>query len=167
VRVRIALTLVVALLAVACGDDAGPATSIPGLDPVTTAPAYMPPTSPGGTDAPGGMPSSECIELSMALSQAAAMGMTESGDLEDSVAALQAMASAAPPQIAADFMIVAAALAEFAQTLAEAGIDFTDPSTYSSPQAQQALEEASDAFDASGIEEASERISDYLDDVCG
>jgi hypothetical protein len=163
VRTRIALTLIVALLAAACGDDAEPA---PGQAPGTTAPAGQAPTVPG-TVTPGGLPSSQCIELSMALSQAATMGMMGSGDIEDAAGALRAMASAAPREFSADFMILASALEEFFRAVADAGVDFADPSTYTSPQAQQALADASDAFEASGADEASDRIGDYLESVCG
>lgn len=172
-RVRIVLTVLIALLAVACGDDAG--TGIPeGETPPPTAPSApdeSAPTGPGGepsTGIPSDIPgsTSQCVELGMALSHAGSMGLTGTGTIADSITALQAMASAAPPQVAADLLLVADAFAELSQILAAAGVDLADPSTLSSPAAQQAMQDASDVFDAAGVDEAGERLHDYLSDIC-
>jgi hypothetical protein len=108
-----------------------------------------------------------CLDLAMAFSQAASMGMTGTGGSpEDSAQALQELADAAPSEIADDLDTLATAFGEFARTLTEAGVDFSDPASFSDPAVQQALTEASQSFDTDAINEASTRVSDYISAEC-
>jgi hypothetical protein len=103
----------------------------------------------------------------MTLSQASTLGLgAASGDATDTVQALQNMAAAAPSEISDDLEILAAAYGEFLAALEEAGVDFADPSTYSTPEAQAALAAASESLDTAGVAEASANISAYMDSVC-
>jgi hypothetical protein len=76
------------------------------------------------------------------------------------------MASVAPAEIAGDFEILAAAYGEFLAALEEAGVDFADPSTFSSPEAQAAMAAAAESLNAAEVTEASENISAYIESVC-
>jgi hypothetical protein len=174
VRAPIALALTFVLIVAACGDSSDGLTS-PTSPPTettatiaagattTTAPGV--PTMPAGGDS-GALPPARCLEIGLALSQAASMGMFGSGSFEDSVLALEAMAGVAPPEIAADFALMASALDEFFRALTAAGIDMSDPSTMASPEAQQAYQDAAEGLEASGADAAADRIGDYLEEVC-
>jgi hypothetical protein len=117
-----------------------------------------------GTD---GLPSADCLQLSSSLSAASALGLGPvSGDATDAVQALQNMASVAPPEIADDLEVLAAAYGEFLNALEEAGVDFADPSTFSSPEVQAAMAAAAETLSAAEVAEASENISAYIDSVC-
>jgi hypothetical protein len=118
-----------------------------------------------GTD---GLPSADCLQLSSSLTAASTLGLGPvSGDATDAVQALQNMASVAPAEVADDFEILAAAYGEFLNALEEAGVDFADPSTFSSPEAQAAMAAAAESLSAADVAEASENISAYIDSVCG
>jgi hypothetical protein len=117
-----------------------------------------------GTD---GLPSADCLQLSSSLSAASSLGLgAVSGDATDAVAALQSMASVAPAEIADDLEVLAAAYGEFLNALEEAGVDFADPSTFSSPEAQAAMAAAAETLNEAQVTEASENISNYIADVC-
>jgi hypothetical protein len=45
--------------------------------------------------------------------------------------------------------------------------NITDPATYSSAEAQAALTAAGKALDVSGVNEAADNVSAYLDVACG
>ena len=157
------VVILVTLVAAACGDDsAEPPTTAP--DTQTTGATQ--PTAP--TPGPGGFSPSECIELSMALAGAASMGFTgDETDIDAFVEAFRRMADVAPAEISADFVLVAEGYAAFARALADAGVDLTDPEALASAEAQAAFFAALEAFEASGAEEASDRIGTYMDAVCG
>jgi hypothetical protein len=76
------------------------------------------------------------------------------------------MASVAPAEIADDLEVLAAAYGEFLNALEEAGVDFADPSTFSSPEAQAAMAAAAETLNEAQVTEASENISNYIADVC-
>jgi hypothetical protein len=112
------------------------------------------------------LPAGECLSIGVALSQAASMGLLgQGGDPTDAADSLAAMSGAAPAEIADDFEILAEAYAAFAAALEDAGVDFSDAGSLSSPEAQAALA-AGEAFASSDVEEASENISEYMDEVC-
>jgi len=62
--------------------------------------------------------------------------------------------------------VMAAAFAEFAETLSDAGVDLNDPSSLSSTEAQSAIAAAGEAFSSPEVQEASENMSEYLEEVC-
>jgi len=168
VRLR-AFFLLIALLLAACGGSGTSEVDDPDQtdDQTTTTTAVVEDDDETETSTATGLPSNECISLGMALSQAAGLGaFAQGGDPGDAADSLMALAGAAPAEIADDFEVMAAAFAEFAQTLADAGVDFNDPSTLSSSEGQAALIAAGEAFSAPEVQEASENMSDYLEEVC-
>jgi hypothetical protein len=159
-------SVVLVLVLIACGGSAETSTT-------TTAPTASTTTTTDGGSATtadegnGGLPSGDCLSLSTTLSQASMLGLNPtSEDPGDTVQALQNMADAAPAEIADDLETLAAAYGDFLAALEEAGVDFADPTTYSSPAAQAALATASQALDTAGVAEASANISAYIDSVC-
>ena len=157
-------TMLVALVAGACGDD--DVSNIPGNGDI--------PNIPGNGDIPsnpfgdGGFSGSaeDCLTLVFAWSQAASIGLTGEGTFQDGADAVEDLAAAAPPEIAADFAIYAEAMRAYGEALADARIVLSDPTTYSTPEAQAAATAASDAFNAPEIQEAGNRISDYIETAC-
>jgi hypothetical protein len=168
VRFR-AFFLLIALLLAACGGSGTSEVDDPDQtdDQTTTTTAAVEDDDETETSTGTGLPSNECVSLGMALSQAAGLGaFGQGGDPGDAADSLMALAGAAPAEIADDFEVMAAAFAEFAQTLADAGVDFSDPATLQSTEGQAALIAASEAFSAPEVQEASENMSDYLEEVC-
>lgn len=157
-------SVVLGLMLIACGgaSESSDQTTTTAATVSTTA------TTAGetntGTD---GLPSADCLQLSSSLSAASSVGLgAVSGDATDAVAALQSMASVAPAEIADDLEVLAAAYGEFLNALEEAGVDFADPSTFSSPEAQAAMAAAAETLNEAQVTEASENISNYIADVC-
>ena len=164
-----AFFLLIALLLAACGGSGTPEVDDPDQtdDQTTTTTAAVEEDDETETSTDTGLPSNECVSLGMALSQAAGLGaFAQGGDPGDAADSLLALAGAAPAEIADDFEVMAAAFAEFAQTLADAGVDFSDSSTLQSTEGQAALIAAGEAFSAPEVLEASENMSDYLEEVC-
>lgn len=164
-----AFFLLIALLLAACGGSGTSEVDDPDQtdDQTTTSTAAVEDDDETETSTGTGLPSNECVSLGMALSQAAGLGaFAQGGDPGDAADSLSALAGAAPAEIADDFEVMAAAFAEFAQTLADAGVDFSDPSTLSSTEGQAALIAAGEAFSAPEVQEASENMSEYLEEVC-
>ena len=167
-----ALFLLVALLLAACGGSTTPDADDPGDtddQATTTTAAVDDPDDDDDTDddQTTGLPAGECLSIGVALSQAASMGMLgQSGDPTDAADSLAAMSGAAPAEIADDFEILAEAYSAFAAALEDAGVDFSDPGSLSSPEAQAALTTAGEAFASSDVQEASNNISEYMDEVC-
>jgi hypothetical protein len=168
VRFR-ALFLLIALLLAACGGSATPDADDPGDtdDQGTTTTAAVDDPDDDDDTQTAGLPAGECLSIGVALSQAASMGLLgQGGDPTDAADSLAAMSGAAPAEIADDFEILAEAYAAFAAALEDAGVDFSDAGSLSSPEAQAALAAAGEAFASSDVEEASENISEYMDEVC-
>lgn len=164
-----AFSLLIVLLLAACGGSATPDADDPGDtdDPTTTTTATVDDDDDTDDGQTSGLPAGECLSIGVALSQAASLGMLgQSGDVTDAADSLSSMAGAAPAEIADDFEILAEAYAAFAAALEDAGVDFNDPGSLSSPEAQAALAAAGEAFAAPEVEEASNNISDYMDEVC-
>jgi hypothetical protein len=76
------------------------------------------------------------------------------------------MASDAPAAVKADIQTLATATQKFQAALTDAGIDFTNPSTYSDPQKAAAIQQAGSDFQASGVTEAVDRVGAYFDQLC-
>ncbi|HUP14898.1 MAG TPA: hypothetical protein VM848_02420 [Acidimicrobiia bacterium] len=166
-----ALFLLIALLLAACGGSATPDADDPGDtdDQATTTTATVddPDDDDTDDDQTTGLLTGECLAIGVALSQAASMGVLgQGGDPTDAADSLAAMSGAAPAEIADDFEILAEAYSAFAAALEGAGVDFSDAGSLSSPEAQAALATAGEAFASSGVEEASNNISEYMDEVC-
>jgi hypothetical protein len=164
------LFLLIALLLAACGGSTTPDVDDSGdsddqaTTTTTSAAVEDDDTDTGQTT---GLPTGECLSIGMALSQAASMGMLgQNGDVTDAADALAAMSGAAPAEIADDFEVLAEAYSAFAAALEDAGVDFNDPASLSSPEAQAALATAGEAFASAEVEEASANVSAYMEEVC-
>jgi hypothetical protein len=129
-----------AVLLAACGGSATPDVEDSGdTDDQTTATTTTAVDDDDDTDTSTntGLPG-ECVSLGMALSRAAGLGMVgQGGDPGDTADSLMALAGAAPGEIADDFEVMAAAFAEFAQTLADAGVDSVTPPPCRQPTGRQ------------------------------
>ncbi|MGH9174690.1 MAG: hypothetical protein ACRD1H_10040 [Vicinamibacterales bacterium] len=147
------MTIVLAGLA-ACGGDSTPAASGGGTTPPVT----------------GNVPdfsTSDCQSAALAIAAAVAGGFTGAGgSLDQSAAALGRMASGAPAEIKADIQTLATATQRFQAALVDAGVDFTNPNSYSNPEAAAKLQAASSEFEASGAKEAVDRVGAYFDQLC-
>ena len=154
-RLLIALfTIVLAGLA-ACGGDSKP-------------------TASGGTTTPpvtGNVPnfsSSDCQSAAIAIAAAVSGGFAGAagGSLGQSADVLARMASGAPSEVKADIQTLATATQKFQAALQAAGVDFTNPSSYSNPEAAAKLQAASSEFEASGVSAAVDRVGVYFDQLC-
>ncbi len=118
-------------------------------------------------DAAGGFDAAQCLELSTALAEAAGAAVGTSTDPEAAVESLRNMAEVADGELGDDLALMADAMGDFFAALADAGIDITDPATYTSEEAVAALTEANEALESSGMQEASENINTAITDLCG
>jgi hypothetical protein len=113
----------------------------------------------------------ECAEFAEAFTEAGqaignAFSGTGDGDLEDVASYFSEVADRMPDEIQADFEVFAAAYTQFAQALAEADIDMSNPEAMD-PEAMAALEDVTAAFDSAEVQEASENIQAYMTERCG
>jgi len=158
---RIGAVAVAALLGLAAcgGGDDGEATG--DTDATTT-------TAGAGGDASDFL--GECAEFSEAFVGAgAAVGSAFSGaasdGLDDAAAYFEQVAARVPKEIRADFEVFAEAYGDFAKAIAEADIDFSDPSSID-PAKLAELESVSEAFSSAEVEEASANIEAYFKANC-
>lgn len=149
---------------VACGGDDDEAS-----DTTTTAEDGGGSDS-GTTDADLSDFTGECAAFAEAFAGAgAAIGSAFSGtggdDLEQVAEYFSEVADRLPDEISADFEVFAAAYADFASAMAEADIDFNDPSSMD-PETLSELEAISEAFDSAEVQEASTNIEAYMNANC-
>jgi hypothetical protein len=175
-RTLAALLIACALFLAACGDDSGSDSENAGTEQ----------TDDGGDsqdagDSDGDGPQSdldgyftgECADAVGAFNDAIASAGTaitggpDDATLEDTAAQLEAVADAAPDEISDDFGVLADAYAEFAQVLADAGIDLEDPSSFQDPDAVAALQSVGDIFGGEELEQASTEIEAWFTENCG
>jgi hypothetical protein len=114
----------------------------------------------------GALTTDDCLSASQAMASAAAgIGGTalDKDTIDD---AFDRMAQAAPTAIQADLAVMSGALDDFFATLTAAGVDLTDPNTMASEEAQAALTQAGEDFDASGFEDAATRVEAWFETEC-
>ena len=160
----LAVVLAVALVVAACGDDDVGQTTTTTTTTTTTATETTPPTDDGDFT---GLPSAQCLDIFMAMAEAASV--TFGGDVSDLdafVQTWQSMAAAVPAEIRADFQVIADAFTAFATAMADAGIDLSDPNALESAEALAAYFAALEAFDTEAFERASDNIDAYLTAAC-
>ena len=164
----LALTMVLALGVTACGggDDEDSADTTTTEEETTTTEGSG--DDGGGTDL--GAFSGECEEFYEAFANAGtAVGEAFSGggegDLEEVAAYFAEVADDMPDEIADDFEIFAAAYGEFAQALADSGIDLENMQE-ADPEAMAALQPALEAFSSAEVQEASNNIQAYVEANC-
>lgn len=117
-----------------------------------------------------------CPEL-LAFASAAAQGAfggaspapsTLEEDLELTAEYFQQLAANSPDEIRADMQIIADAFGQFFQTLEELEIDFSDPSSFATLDADAVaqLEAASSAVDTPEVNAAVENVQAYFEREC-
>ena len=156
----VAVLIVGAFLFAACGG---------GDDAETVSPAAG--DGGGDTGEVGGVfDAAECANAVAAMSAAAAavpQAMSGSaGDLDQSLAQLQAFAEAAPEEIRADLLLVYEGYGEFMAAMQDAGYD---PSSGEAPppEAIAAMQEASLKLSDADFTAASERVNAWFATNCG
>jgi hypothetical protein len=169
-RAVVGLFVAVAVLMASCGDDSDSSS------PDTVAEAAGAPDDGGSDD---GSPSDvgefftgDCAEALGAYNGAlasAGAAFTPGGVAtpEDTAELLDGVAEAAPEEIADDFAVLAEAYGEFAQALADAGVDFNDPASLQDPEAIAALQSLGDIFNEQELNQASDNIQAWFDANCG
>ena len=160
----VALTAVLAIAVAACGSDDKDDSGLKAGADVDA-----------GTDAELGDElgafTKECAELVQVYAGAYAsvgsiMAGTATDELEEAAQYFEDVADALPDEIKADFALFAEAYNEFAKAVVEADIDFGDP-TNIDPQQFAKLSTLTEKLESAEVEEASERISAYLEAKCG
>ena len=112
----------------------------------------------------------ECAAFAEAFAGAGtAIGSAFSGtggdDLEQVADYFSEVADRLPDEISDDFEVFAAAYSDFASAMAEADIDFSDPSSVD-PDKLSELESISEAFSSAEVQEASANIEAYISANC-
>jgi hypothetical protein len=127
--------------------------------------------STGGSVGGGGaLDAAQCAQVVGAMSAAAAAVPSamsgQAGDLNTSLAQLQAFAQAAPEEIRADLTLVYQRYSDFLAAMQDAGYD---PSSSQPPTAEQiaAMEQASQVFQDADFQAASKRVDDWFKANCG
>lgn len=173
----LAAVAVLGLGAAACGGDDDSAGEDTEVDETTTTEA----TDDGGSDdgdtggssgsgGLGAFAGEECLAFTNAILEASSSvgnvftGQTD--DLESVAAYFSEVADNLPAEIRDDFRTFAGAYETFAAAVADADIDFEDPSTFSDPAVMQRLTPAMEAFDSAEVQQASENIERWLDETC-
>jgi hypothetical protein len=91
---------------------------------------------------------------------------TDGADLGSLADYLRKISAGAPADLQGDFITMADGLQTFYDTLKAAGIDLTDPSTYSSPAAVATLSKAADTLQKD-VGDAATRIQSRFQELCG
>ena len=116
------------------------------------------------------MDAAQCAQVVGAMSAAAAAVPSamsgQAGDLDTSLAQLQAFAEAAPEEIRADLTLVYQRYSDFLAAMQDAGYD---PSSSQPPTAEQiaAMQQASQVFQDADFKAASQRVDDWFKSNCG
>ena len=168
-----ALFIALALLLAACGDDGG-SSSQTTADQGPDGGGDADQATGDGVDGPqselDGYFTGDCREAVAAFNSALASAgspLTGGGTPEDAAESLDAVAEAAPDEIKDDFAVLADAYGDFAQSLADAGIDFEDPSSFGTPEAIAALQSLGERFNEAEVEQASDEIEAWFESNCG
>lgn len=163
------LAVVLGASLVACGGDDGADNASADKDVTTTEASGSGDTSADNVDL--GDFTGECADFAEAFANAgSAVGSAFTGGSGQDIEALadyfREVGSKMPDEISGDFEVFADAYTEFAQALADADIDFSDPSAIDPAQLAQ-LEAVGEAFSSADVQQASENISSYMAENCG
>jgi hypothetical protein len=165
--VGVAASAALCLVLAACGGGTSSNTNTAGDAGSSQPPATMSDTS-SAPGAAGAWTSAQCAEV--AASMAAAMGgvgpQTGATDPSNMSDFLRKVSAGAPADLQGDFTTVADGLQKFYATLAAAGIDLTDPSTYSSQSAAAKVATAGQQLQVD-IGDAAKHIESRLNEICG
>lgn len=156
----LALVAVLGLGLVACGDGKKVASNA-----TTTT------TGSSGTDGADAYDfTGDCADFLAAFSGASAsIGAAFSGgadaDLEEAANYFENVGDKLPKEIRVDFEVFAEAYRDFAKAMADADIDFSDPSSMD-PEQMSELQALGDAFSDPKVTEASANIEAYMEANC-
>lgn len=121
-----------------------------------------------GDDVPEGFARKDCAELAKAMAGAAGAGMSGNMDIDfdKAIEGLRRAGDAAPEELRDDFTVFGDAMAEYFELLRDAGIDFNDPSSFSSPQAQKAVQKGTALLQDPKVEQARKNIDKGMREIC-
>lgn len=162
----VALATIFGLGMTACGDDGGEDASDQVEETTTAKDSGSDSVDPGNFDFSG-----ECADFVEAFGNAGAAvgsafgGGGSSDDLAQVADYFEEIASNVPEDIRGDFEVFAEAYSDFAQALADSGIDLSDAST-ANPEDLAALQAVMEAFSAPEVQEASDNISAWVEESC-
>ena len=109
----------------------------------------------------------EFIQIFAALG--ASVGGSFGGeDADEAIAAFEDAVEDAPDEFQDEFEIYAQAFAEYGEALQDAGVDFSDPSSFdpSNAEAFEAMAEAAEVFNEPEVAAASEAINEFISAGC-
>ena len=161
------LPLLVFLVACSGGDGDN------GTTPVSTSPSGDASSSgSGGSDASTIL--GNCPELASMFGAFTAGAFanpgagTLDGDLQDLAQVFQNAADNAPSEIQADMQVMADAFTGFYSTLADLGVDFSNPATFATLDASQLaqLETVFSSLDSPELEQASDNLDAWFTENC-
>lgn len=146
------------LLFVACGgSDDGSGNGDPAAEEQDNG------SNDDGDSGSGGLSRDECEELAETI-QSATGG--DVGDTADAVAVMEELSENGPESLRDDFAVLAEAMGNYLDILAEAGIDPDDPDAQPSQEDLAALQEAAAELSKPEVAEAIQNISAGLTDLC-
>ena len=121
-----------------------------------------------GDDVPEGFAQKDCLEVAKAMAGAAGGGMSGNmdADFDKAIEGLRRAGEAAPTELRDDFTVFGDAMAKYFELLQDAGIDFNDPSSFSSPQAQKAVKQGTALLEDPKVEQARKNIDEGMRKVC-
>ena len=112
----------------------------------------------------------DCMKIAGAMSGVMG-GMGAGGDIgnkfDEAISGLRRAGDFAPEEVQDDFAVFADAMAEYLTILKEAGIDFNNPGSFSTPEAQKAVQKATAVLEAPEVKEAQQNIDRVMTDLCG
>jgi hypothetical protein len=171
-RAAVAIFAGLVLFVAACGDD-DDSTASNGDTSATSDDGGSDSGDSGDSSGDGGFAfsSEECVQIATALAAgytAAFTGAnTDFSELQDR---LQEFRDSASDEIADDVDKVADAYTQFAEAADDAGLDLSDPTTFTDPAKATELAEFSQQVDeifTDDVQASVDRIDEYLQDKCG
>jgi hypothetical protein len=157
---------VACLAFVACGGSEPTSATDTGADTTEDQPSDE--LSDMGDAMPNGFAKKDCLDVANAMAGAATgMGANPDADFDRAIDSLHKAADEAPEELRGDFGIFADAMGKYLETLRDGGIDFSDPSTFTSPKAQQAVKEATAILQAPAVQKAQQNIDKKMKELCG
>jgi len=110
-----------------------------------------------------GIPSADCLQAVSAFGVLAQAAAGAGGDADESLQTFQAFADSAPDEVRDDLQVLASGYAEYIRTLSELGLEQGEV-----PNADQiaALEKASEKFNTSEFQAASQNWDAWIADNC-
>ena len=118
-----------------------------------------------GGSAGGDLSSEDCAELLASASAFSAAFTGEDADFDDIAEGFNDMAEQVSGEVGDALRVIGEAYREFAEAVGD--VDFSDADSFSDPEVQEALQEASAIFEEPEVVEAGEVLSDFGENACG